>query len=361
MPLMPQSHIARLAAYELAEAPEGPIIHLASNEAAIGPSRRAIDAAMAALADPQLYPDADAAPLRRAIAEAHDLEADRVVCTAGSMELILYLALAYLGEGTEALTNQYGYLYFDTVARIAGGVPVRAQEAGMTADVDDLLAAVSERTRIVFLANPNNPTGTLLGRDAIGEFEARLPPHVLLVLDAAYGEFVEAADYDDGLALARDNDRTVVLHTFSKIHGLAGLRVGWAYGPPAVVDMVNRIRLPNSLTQPSMAAAIAALGDVDHVRHYRALNARLRRHVEAKANALGLASVAGHGNFVLLRFPGGADQAGVVYQDLKARGVLLRPMRGYGLADCLRLTLGAEADLEIALDRLGDAIRTVPG
>jgi histidinol-phosphate aminotransferase len=273
------------------------------------------------------------------------------------MELILYLALAYLGPGTETLTNRYGYLYFDTVARIAGALPVRARETGMTADVDALLDAVTPTTRIVFLANPNNPTGTLLGRDAVRDLEARLPDRVLLVLDAAYGEFVEAADYDDGLGLARDNPRTVVLHTFSKIHGLAGLRVGWAYGPPQVIDMVNRIRLPNSLTQPSMAAAMAALADTEHVLRYRSLNANLRRRVEDSAAQMGLAPVAGHGNFVLLQFPGGGHQAAAVYAFLKDHGVMVRPMGGYGLEDCLRLTLGAEGDLDIALDKLGHAVR----
>jgi len=358
MVLSPQAHLAGLAAYELAETGSGPTIHLASNEAAIRPSRRAIDAAMAALSDPQLYPDAAAAPLRHALAKAHGLEPERIVCTAGSMELILYLALAYLGPGTETLTNRYGYLYFDAVARIAGAMPVRARETGMTADVDALLDAVTPRTRIVFLANPNNPTGTLLGGDAVRDLEARLPDRVLLVLDAAYGEFVEAADYDDGLRFARGNPRTVVLHTFSKIHGLAGLRVGWAYGPPEVIDMVNRIRLPNSLTQPSMAAAMAALADTDHVRRYRALNANLRRLVEDRTSAMGLASVAGHGNFVLLRFPGGRDQAATVYRLLKEGGVLLRAMGGYGLGDCLRLTLGVETDLQVALERLADAVTT---
>ena len=361
MALRPQAHLAGLAAYQLAETGDGPMIHLASNEAAIGPSPRVIEAARAAMAEPQLYPEADASHLRRVLADAHGLEAGRIVCAAGSMELILYLALAYLGPETEAVTSRYGYLYFDTVTRIAGAVPVRAQETGMTAEVETLLAAVTPRTRILFLANPNNPTGTLLGADAIIDLERRLPDHVLLVLDAAYAEFADDADYADGLALARGSERTVVLHTFSKIFGLAGLRVGWAYGPPPVIDMVNKIRLPNSLTQPSLAAAVAAVDDRDHVRRYRELNARLRGRVVAAMSALGLEPVPSHGNFVLVRFPGGPEQAAAVYRFLKDRGVLLRPMGGYGLGDCLRVSLGAEADLDVALERLGEAVSKNPG
>ena len=357
MALKPQTHIATLAAYELAETGVGPMIHLASNEAAIPASRHAIDAARAAIAQPQLYPDGDVSQLRRALAEAHGLEAERIVCTAGSMELILYLALAYLGPGTEAVTNRYGYLYFDTVARIAGAVPVRAGENGMTADIDALLRAVTPKTRVLFLANPNNPTGTLLAADAITELERLLPDHVVLALDAAYAEFVDVAGYDDGLALARTSKRTVVLHTFSKIYGLAGLRIGWAYGPPSIIDMLNRIRLPNSLTQPSLAAAVAAIADTDHIGHYRKLNAYLRARFVAAASALGLEPVPGHGNFVLVRFPGGPDQAATVYRDMKDNGVMLRPMGGYGLDDCLRVTLGAEAELAIAVERLGEAVR----
>ena len=154
----------------------------------------------------------------------------------------------------------------------------------MTASVDALLAAVTPKTRVVFLANPNNPTGTLLSTDDIADLERRLPDHVLLVLDAAYAEFVGVDDYDDGLAVARASERTVVLHTFSKIYGLAGLRVGWAYGPEAVIDMINRIRLPNSLTRPSLAAAVAALADKEHVGTYRELNARLHDRFMAAAS-----------------------------------------------------------------------------
>jgi histidinol-phosphate aminotransferase len=309
------------------------------------------------MADPQLYPDADAGELRRALAAAHGIDADRIVCTAGSMEVILYLALAYLGAGTESLTCRYGYLYFDTVARIAGATPVRSGEAALAAEVGALLDAVTPRTRTVFLANPNNPTGTMLERDAIAELESRLPDNVLLVLDAAYGEFVDEPGYDDGLELARRSPRTIVLHTFSKIHGLAGLRIGWAYGPPDVVGVLNRIRLPNGLTQPSMAAAVAALGDRDHVERYRTLNTRLRENFIGRTRTMGLEPVPGHGNFVLLRFPGGADQAAAVYRDLKREGVLLRPMGGYGLADCLRVTMGPEADLAAALEKLDLAVR----
>lgn len=356
MTLRVQPHLEALKPYELAEMGAPGAIQLASNEAAIPASSRAIDAARAVAEQPQLYPLPDATALRRALGAAHGLEPERIVCSAGSMELILYLALAYLGPGTETLTSHYGYLYFDTAARIAGARPVRAQEPGMTVDIEHLLAAVTPATRILFLANPNNPTGTLVDAEAIAALEQRLPDHVLLVLDAAYSEFVASGDHDGGLALARNSKRTVVLRTFSKIYGLAGLRIGWAYGPDHVIDMVNRIRLPNSLTSPSIAAAIEAVNDSDHVDHYRVLNARLRSRFIDAAKGMGLAPVDGHGNFVLVRFPGGAEQASRVYRAMMEGGVVLRPMGGYGLHDCLRVTIGPEPDMETAISLLGKVI-----
>ena len=356
MPLIAQSYIEALSPYELPEIGNPGAIQLASNEAAIPPSPYAIEAARDAMAQPQIYPDTDARALRDAIGNLYDIEPERVVCTAGSMEVILYLAFAYLGPGTEALTSRYGYLFFDTATRIAGGRAVRADEPGMTVDIDHLLRAVTPETRILFLANPNNPTGTLLDTQAIRALERDLPDHVLLVLDAAYGEFVSDPAYDDGLALARGSSRTVVLHTFSKMHGLAGLRIGWAYGPPAVIDMVHRLRLPNSLTAPSLAAARAAICDTAHVEHHRDLTDCLRAMFERATRSMGLEPVPGHGNYVLLRFPGGADQAAGVYDALRQRNVIFRPMGGYKLPDCLRVTLGPEDDLKTAIDNLRDVL-----
>ena len=356
MPLIAQSHVQALSPYELAEMGKPGAIQLASNEAAIPASPLAIEAAREATASPHLYPDTEARALREALGDVHDIEPERIVCTAGSMEVILYLALAYLGPGTEALTSRYGYLFFDTATRIAGGRAVRAEEPGMTVDIDHLLRAVTPETRILFLANPNNPTGTLLDTQSIRALERDLPDHVLLVLDAAYGEFVSDPAYDDGLALARESSRTVVLHTFSKIHGLAGMRIGWAYGPPDVVDMVHRLRLPNSLTAPSLAAAHAAVRDTAHVDHHRDLNNRLRALFEDAVTPMGLETVPGHGNFVLVRFPGGADQAAKTYDALKQRDIILRPMGGYRLPDCLRVTLGPEDHLTTAIDALRDVL-----
>ena len=356
MPLIAQSYLEVLSPYELPEIGNPGAIQLASNEAAIPPSPHAIEAAHEAMARPHIYPDTDARALRDALGEIHDIEPERIVCTAGSMEVILYLALAYLGPGTEALTSRYGYLFFDTATRIAGGRAVRAEEPGMTVDIDHLLRAVTPQTRILFLANPNNPTGTLLEAETVRALERALPDHVLLVLDAAYGEFVNDPAYDDGLALARESARTVVLHTFSKMHGLAGLRIGWAYGSPDVIDMVHRLRLPNSLTAPSLAAAYAAVRDTAHVDRHRDLTNRLRTMFEGAVTSMGLEPVPGHGNYVLVRFPGGADQAAGVFNALKRRDVIFRPMGGYKLPDCLRVTLGPEADLKTAIDNLSDVL-----
>ena len=351
----PRPHLDTLSAYELAStgAPgQARPRQLAQNESATPPSPAAVAAAQAALAEVRLYPDPSFAGLRAAIAAAEGLDAGRIVCAAGSMELISLLCAIYLAPGDEALYSQYGYLFYRTAIRAVGATPVAAPEPKLVVDVDAMLDAVTDRTRIVFLANPNNPTGTLLTTQEMARLRGDLREDILLVIDAAYAEFVTDAAYEPGAALVDAGANTVMLRTFSKIHGLAGMRVGWGYMPADIVDVVRRVHAASSVSSPAVAAATAAIGDTVHVAAHRERNAASREKFTADANALGLTAYSSQGNFVLVRFPGGADQATAAHAHLMADAIAVRPMAGYGLADCLRITIGNEDDMMAVVESL---------
>lgn len=346
----PRRHLLAISPYKLPETQvpgASRVLHLASNESAVPPSPAAVDAYRRAAGDLRFYPDGPATGLREAIAAHEGLDPNRIVCGAGSMELLSLIASVYLEPGAEAIHSRYGYLYFQTATRLAGAVPVAAPERDVEGDVDAILGRVTPATRVVFLANPNNPTGSLVPPGEVERLRRELRPDVLLILDAAYAEFVAAPDYQPGARLVEAaGDNTVMLRTFSKIHGLAALRVGWAYCPLPVADMLNRVRGPNNVCAAAQAAAIAALSDTAHVAQYFEQNARLRRWFTGEARALGLAPHDSEGNFVLIRFNRGADRsAAATWEHLKRQGILVRPMDEYGLDDCLRFTIGTEDEM----------------
>ena len=344
----PRPHLDDLSAYELAATRvpgQAPPRQLAQNESATPPSPLALAAAEAALAEVRLYPEPSFTALRAAIAEAEGLDAARIVCAAGSMELISLLCLIYLAPGDPALYSQYGYLFYQTAIKSVGATPIAAPEPDLIVDVDAMLDTVTDDTRIVFLANPNNPSGTLLTSQEMARLRADLRDDILLVIDAAYAEFVTDAAYDAGAALVDAGANTVMLRTFSKIHGLAGMRVGWGYMPAGVIYVIRRVHAAAGVSSPSIAAAAAAIGDTAHVAAHRDRNARARVRFVNDANGLGLTAYPSQGNFVLVRFPGGADQAAATHAHLMADGIAVRPMAGYGLADCLRITIGSDDDM----------------
>ena len=244
----------------------GPVIKLSSNETPLGPSPRAVEAFRAGAANMERYPDGGASELRETLAAHHGLDAARIVCGAGSDELFHLLAQAYLGPGDEAIYSAHGFLVYRIVIMAAGATPVVAPEREFRADVDAILAAVTPRTKAVFLANPNNPTGTCLSAAEVRRLRAELPGHVLLVLDGAYAEYAPGADFDDGAALADETANTVMTRTFSKLHGLASARVGWAYCPGEIAAVLNRIRSPFNVSGPGMAAAVASVQDTAHTQ-----------------------------------------------------------------------------------------------
>jgi len=322
----------------------GTVHKLSSNETPLGPSPRAVEAYRELAGHLERYPDGSASKLRRAIGARYGLDPDRIVCGAGSDELLNLLAQAYLGPGDEAVYSEYGFLVYRIAILAAGGTPVVAPERGFTADVDALLASVTERTRVVFLANPNNPTGTYLPVAEVRRLHAALPPNVLLVLDAAYAEYVRRNDYEAGLELVATFDNVVMTRTFSKIYGLAALRLGWAYGPAHVIDALNRIRGPFNVSAAAIEAGAQAVADARFVEEARAHNDRWLPWLAEAIGQLGLEVTPSVGNFLLIRFPVESRRtAAEADAYLLSRGLILRRLDAYGIGDGLRLTVGSEA------------------
>ena len=332
------------------------VIKLSSNENPLGPSPKAI-AAMAEIAgQAHRYPDGASYELREAIAAHHGLELERVVCGTGSDEILQLLALAYASAGDEVLYVRHGFMVYPIAAMRAGATPVVAPDVDYTADVDQLLTHVTPRTRIVYLANPNNPTGTVIGREAIARLHAGLRKDVLLVLDAAYAEYIDDPDYEDGIALARTEPNVITTRTFSKIYGLAAERIGWGYGPQSVIDAINKIRGPFNATSAGQAGALAALADQDWVKHCRDHNTRWRAWLADEIGKLGnagLRAVPSAANFILVTFDdGGAITAEAANKFLTAEGYLTRWLPKQGLGHGLRISIGTEEETRGVADAL---------
>jgi histidinol-phosphate aminotransferase len=338
------------------EAPgRGPVYKLSSNETPLGPARHTIEAFTAAAIGLNLYPDGSARALRQAIAETHGLHADRIICGNGSDEILHLLPQIYAQPGDEILFSAHGFLVYPIATLAAGATPVVVPEPDLRTDVDGFLRHVTDRTRIVFVANPNNPTGSFNTASELRRLRAGLPEECLLVIDAAYAEYVDADGYEDGAALVASTANTVMTRTFSKIYGLAALRVGWAYAPESVVDAYNRVRGPFNVSAPAQAAAIAAVRDQAHVAAGKAHNTRWRNWLSAEIQALGLKVYPSVANFVLV----GCDRAGprtaaAADEFLASRGVIVRAVSSYGLPDCLRISVGSEEGNRAAIAALAE-------
>ena len=316
-------------------------IKLSSNESALGPSPRAIAAFQAASGKLEFYPEGSARILRDAVGEAFGLEPARIVCGNGSDELLTLLAHGYLRPGDEVLFSEHAFLVYRIATLANSAIPVVAPEKDLRVDVDAMLAAVTPKTRLVYLANPNNPTGSYLPHDEVRRLHAGLRPDILLVIDAAYAEFVRRNDYEAGIELVANNDNVVMTRTFSKVHGLAGLRVGWAYCPAPVVDVLTRIRGPFNVSTPAQLAAAAALKDRAHAETTVAHNETWRDWLTQNIRALGLRVDDSVGNFVLIHFAD-AKESTAADAFLNRRGLILRGVAAYGLPQCLRLTVGTD-------------------
>lgn len=324
-----------------------PLIKLSANENPLGTSPAALAARTDALL-PSLYPDPDSNALREALGRLHGIDPARILCGTGSGELLSVAASAYAGPGDEALYVRYGFSLYEIVARRCGATPVIAPDADYGTDVDALLALVSEKTRIVFIANPNNPTGSFLPKGEIARLHAGLPPHVLLVVDQAYAEYVAPEDEDGALTLAASQSNVLVMRTFSKAYGLAGERVGWATGNAEVIEVLNRIRGPFNLSNSAQATALAAVEDQAFVENSRLHNektrARFVEQIEGMGN-YGLRAIPSEANFTLIVFRG-ALTAEAAYNGLAERGYIVRWLPGQGLPQALRITIGKTEDMD---------------
>src|SRR4030081_3803995 len=333
------------------------VFKLSANETPFGPSPKGMEFCQRAVAHLEDYPEGTSRVLREAIGRAFGLDPARIICGAGSDEILNLLAHTYLSQGDEAISTTHGLLVYPIATMANGAKNIVAPEADFTADVDAILARVSPRTKLVSLANPNNPTGTYVPFDEVKRLRAGLPAHVLLVLDAAYSDYVSRNDYELGIELAATSENTVMTHTFSKIHGLASLRIGWMFGPAHVVDAVNRIRGPFNVSTPAMLAAVAAIEDTAHVQMSKAHTEKWRNWLTEQIGKLGLKGTPGVANFVLIHFP---LEKGRTAADadtfLTKRGLVLRGLSNYGLPHALRMTIGTEEANRLVVEGLSDFV-----
>jgi len=322
------------------------IFKLSSNETPLGPSPKAIAAYNAVGKHLEDYPDGSASDLRDAIGRVFGLDPARIVCGAGSDDLLNLLARAYLADGDEAIHTTHGFLVYPIATLGTGATPVVAPEKDFTANVDEILKRVTPKTKMVFLANPNNPTGTYLPFDEVKRLHRGLPLHVLFVVDAAYAEYVTHNDYESGIELVATSENVVMTRTFSKIHGLAALRLGWMYGPAHVIDAINRIRGPFNVNGPAIAAGIAAIEDTAHQERSREHNTEWLAWLTEEIAKLGLHVTPSAANFVLIHFPEAKGRtAGEANAFLMKRGLILRQVGAYKLPHALRMSVGtAEAN-----------------
>ncbi|MBX4890393.1 histidinol-phosphate transaminase [Rhizobium bangladeshense] len=331
------------------------VYKLSSNETPLGASPKAIEAFRAAADNLGRYPDGQAIELREAIAAVHGLNPANILCGNGSDELLGLLCHVYLGAGDEGIITEHGFLVYKIQILGAGATPVVVREKDYTVDVDAILAAVTERTKIVFVANPGNPTGTYVPVSEIRRLQAGLPKHVVLVLDAAYAEYVRRNDYEAGIEVVSSNSNVVMTRTFSKAYGLAALRVGWMYAPSEIVDAVNRVRGPFNLNAPAIAAGAAAIRDQAFVQQAVAFNQTWIETLTQALEAIGLKVTPSVANFVLIHFPEvDGKRASDADEFLTSRGYILRAVRGYGFPNALRMSVGPEEANRGVIAALGE-------
>lgn len=334
------------------------IIKLSSNEGALGPSPKAMEAYRKAAESLHRYPDGGATELRAALAKRFGLDAERIVCGSGSDELIALLVKSYVGPGDEVLYSQYGFIMYPIATYAAGGTPVTAPETGFRTDVEALIAKANARTKICFVANPNNPTGSFIAAAEMKRLRDGLPPHVLLVIDAAYAEYVVRNDYSAGAELVDQYDNVVMMRTFSKIFAMGGMRLGWAYCPAPVADVLNRVRGPFNVSAPAQAAGVAALQDLAFTDASRAHNDIWLPWFSNALTKLGLKVLPSVGNFVLVEFPANSGKsAAAANAHLNARGIIPRAVANYGLPNHIRFTIGTEAEMREVVAALAEFMK----
>ena len=329
------------------------VAKLSSNENPLGPSPCAIAAYHAAANDIHCYPDSHATDLRRALGHHYGLDPDKIICGCGSDDILHLIGHAYASPGNEIIYSQHGFLLYSLIAHSVGAIPIVAYETNLCTSVDAILAKITSKTRIVYIANPNNPTGTYLSSYEMARLHRQLPPSVLLVIDAAYAEYVDCDDYTAGMELVESGANVVMTRTFSKFYGLASLRLGWAYGPPAVIESLNRIRGPFNVSGPAQAAGIESLKDTAYAALTRAHNEKWRSWVTAQLRALNLVLTESVTNFVLTHFPAEAGRDSLAADAfLRRDGLIVRRMESYHLSQWLRISIGRDSDMRLLVNSL---------
>lgn len=331
------------------------VIQLGQNELGIAPSPAAVEAVKQLAGELPRYPDMEHVALRRAIAEVHGLNIENIACGAGSMELMGLLASIYCEQGVEVIVSQFGYKFFQLQCTVAGADLIIVPEPDFCADIDAIADAVTDATRLVFVVNPNNPTGATLARGSLQKLREAIPDRVLIILDGAYAEFADTADYENGFDLVDAGANIVVLRTFSKAYGLAGLRVGWLYGPADVIESIARVRAPNSITTQGLAAAEAAVRDQTYLSAVVDEIVDLRETFCRSMESLRLQVYPSGGNFLLIRF-NSVEQAETISEKLLQAGIIVRPMGSYDLSDCLRITIGSREEMKVLGNRMRDIL-----
>lgn len=333
---------------------------LSSNEGAFGVPPLAQKALRDVAAETFRYPDGGADRLREAIGKRWGLDPARIVCGAGSDDLLYQLCLAYGGQGRDIIMSEHGFAIYFIAGTYAGSRVIKVPERNLQPDLDAMLAAVSPSTKAVFIANPNNPTGAMITDSEMARFRAALPPEVLLVIDSAYAEYITRDDYNAGERLVDATDNTVMTRTFSKVFGLGGVRLGWCYGPPGVIDVLNRIRGAFNVSVVAQAAGLAALQEKGWVEKGCAHNAEWRPRLAEGIEAAGIKVWRGEGNFVLADF-GLADKANAADLFLRQRGLIVRRVGAYGLPQCLRITVGTAEECGMIIEALAEFMKQARG
>lgn len=326
-------------------------LKLSSNECAFGPPPLAMEAMKATVAQAHRYPDGNSRRLREALGETFGLDPARIVCGNGSDEILSMLIQSYGGPGTELIMSEFGFAMYEISGKLCGCTVLKAPEKNLTTDVDAILALVTPRTKLVLIANPNNPTGSLLPQGEVERLRAGLPADVLLVLDAAYAEYVENPAYDAGVKLVNAGDNTVMTRTFSKVFGLGGLRLGWCYAPPEVIDVLSRVRPPFNVNYIATEAGLAALAEPGWIEKNRQHNSVERRRLAERLQQNGLKVHPSEGNFLLVDF-GQAERAAAADAHLRLNGIIVRAMKSYNLPTTLRVTIGTAEEC----NRLAEAL-----
>ena len=342
-------------------------IKLSSNESPLGPSDRAVKAYIDSAKSLSIYPDGNSTLLKEKIAELHDVNVNNIICGAGSDEILNLIACAYLMPGDEVIYSEHAFLLYKIITLTNNGTPIAAKEVGLKANIDNILSCVTKKTKIVFIANPNNPTGSYLNKNELYELRARLPERVLLVIDGAYAEYAEEQDYIDGKSLISETANIVMTRTFSKVYALAALRIGWAYAPSHIIEVLNKIRGPFNLSTAAINAGAAAIEDHDHVAKSVELNSNekvqlLKAYEEAQIHVHG-----GAANFLLLDLTNLAKKTSTMEQEMVVglnnylikNNIFVRNVSDYGLPCHLRVTIGSKEQNRTVLDKIRKYVEQV--